>query len=109
MDIFLEFSVIFQRLHKECWFDNKLKLFWMLERPSSMVISRFFSTRISTRNFQVEKSGAVAIVTQAMVRLTENGVTLTEKDQTRLVSNLLAVVCSDTKVVPTISLSEHSD
>jgi len=50
--------------------------------------------------------GAVSIVTTAMTKLKETGVALNEKDQTRLVSNLLAVICSDARVQPMFSISE---
>jgi len=52
--------------------------------------------------------GAVSIVTHAMFSLAENGVKLTDRDQTRLVSNLLAVICSESHVQPTFSISESS-
>jgi len=51
--------------------------------------------------------GAVSIVTSAMHKLAETGVILNERDQTRLVSNLLAVICSDARVQPQFSISEN--
>jgi len=51
--------------------------------------------------------GAVSIVTTAVTKLKETGVVLDEKAQTRLVSNLLAVICSDARVQPSFSVSEN--
>jgi len=53
--------------------------------------------------------GAVGIVTTAMFKLHECGVKLSDKEQTRLVSNLLAVICSDARVQPMFSISETVD
>jgi len=53
--------------------------------------------------------GAVGIVTAAMYKLLECGVKLNDKEQTRLVSNLLSVICSDAKVQPMFSISESVD
>ncbi len=49
--------------------------------------------------------GAVDIATTAVHSLREAGVEMDAKDSTRLVSNLLTVICSETDVQPTVPLN----
>jgi len=51
--------------------------------------------------------GAVTIVTTAMMKLAETGIILSETAQQRLVSNLLAVICSDARVQPMFSVGHE--
>jgi len=53
--------------------------------------------------------GAVTIVTTAMMKLAETGIILNESAQTRLVSNLLAVICSDARVQPMFSVGHEKE
>jgi len=53
--------------------------------------------------------GAVGIVTAAVASLAQSGVKLTDRDSAHLVSNLLAVLCSESRVTPTFSISENVD
>ncbi|PRP88313.1 hypothetical protein PROFUN_03422 [Planoprotostelium fungivorum] len=49
--------------------------------------------------------GAVEIAHGAVMRLEERGIKLDQAEQTRLVTNLLTVICSETDVQPTLSVS----
>jgi len=75
------------------------------EIAQGMLVRQQAQALLDARKVIVE--GAVTIVTTAMRRLAESGVHLSERDQTRLVSNLLAVICSDTRVQPMFSISEN--
>jgi len=73
------------------------------EIAQGMLIRQQAQALLDARKVIVD--GAVTIVTTAMHKLAETGVILNESDQTRLVSNLLAVICSDTRVQPMFSIS----
>jgi len=49
-------------------------------------------------------SGAVEIATSAVSQLSERGIVLTQQDTTKLVSNLLTVICAESDVQPTMPL-----
>jgi len=74
------------------------------EIAQGMLVRQQAQALLDARKVIVE--GAVTIVTGAMFRLGENGVKLSDKEQTRLVSNLLSVICSDARVQPMFSISE---
>jgi len=73
------------------------------EIAQGMLIRQQAQALLDARKVIVD--GAVSIVTSAMHKLAESGVILNESDQTRLVSNLLAVICSDARVQPMFSIS----
>jgi len=52
--------------------------------------------------------GAIGIVTHAVHGLAESGVKLSSSEQSRLVSNLLSVICAETRVQPTLSIGESN-
>eukprot|EP00049_Salpingoeca_infusionum_P023229 m.11012 g.11012 ORF g.11012 m.11012 type:complete len:313 (+) comp5652_c0_seq1:406-1344(+) len=51
-------------------------------------------------------TGAVDIATHAVRQLEQNGISMSETDNARLVSNLLTVICSEADVTPTVSMSQ---
>jgi len=75
------------------------------EIAQGMLVRQQAQALLDARKVVVD--GAVTIVTTAMHKLAETGVLLNERDQARLVSNLLAVICSDARVQPVFSLSEN--
>merc|ERR1711982_75676 len=48
--------------------------------------------------------GAVDIAADAVEKLAHRGITLSDQDQAKLVTNLLTVVCSDNDAQPTVPL-----
>ncbi|KAL6059954.1 SPFH domain-containing protein [Balamuthia mandrillaris] len=50
--------------------------------------------------------GAVSIVDGAIHELMDAGIHISQADQSKLISNLLAVICSESHVQPTFSISE---
>jgi len=77
------------------------------EIAQGMLVRQQAQALLDARKVVVE--GAVAIVTHAVGRLAENGIKLNDREQTRLTSNLLAVICSDARVMPTFSISESTN
>ena len=77
------------------------------EIAQGMLVRQQAQALLDARKVVVE--GAVGIVTTAVNSLATNGVKLSDKEQSRLVSNLLAVICSEAKVQPTISIAENPD
>lgn len=77
------------------------------EIAQGMLVRQQAQALLDARKVVVE--GAVTIVTGAMFRLGENGIKLADREQTRLVSNLLSVICSDARVQPMFSISETVD
>jgi len=77
------------------------------EIAQGMLVRQQAQALLDARKVVVD--GAVSIVTSAMHKLAETGVILNERDQARLVSNLLAVICSDARVQPQFSISENVD
>jgi len=75
------------------------------EIAQGMLVRQSATALLDARKTVVE--GAVGIVTDAMKALASSGVKMTEREQARLASNLLAVICSDAKVQPVFSLSEN--
>eukprot|EP01126_Amoeba_proteus_P056466 TRINITY_DN709_c0_g2_i4.p1 TRINITY_DN709_c0_g2~~TRINITY_DN709_c0_g2_i4.p1 ORF type:complete len:142 (+),score=16.71 TRINITY_DN709_c0_g2_i4:731-1156(+) len=57
---------------------------------------------VQARNTLVE--GAVKIASSTVTRLNKKGLQIDPQEQTRLVSNLLTVICADEKVHPMIQL-----
>jgi len=74
------------------------------EIAQGMLVRQQAQALLDARKIIVE--GATTIVTGAMQQLAQTGIKLDAKEQTRLVSNLLAVICSDSKVTSTFSISE---
>jgi len=76
------------------------------EIAQGMLVRQQAQALLSARKTIVE--GAVGIVSGAVLKLAENGVQLNDREQMRLTSNLLAVICSDARVMPTFSISEQT-
>lgn len=74
------------------------------EIAPGMLVRQQAHALVEARHTIVE--GAVSIVTSAVTKLSENGIHLNDTQQSRLVSNLLAVICSDSHVTPTFSVSD---
>jgi len=77
------------------------------EIAQGMLVRQQAQALLDARKVVVE--GATSIVTGAVAALTSSGVKLTDSDSARLVSNLLTVLCSESKVTPTLSVSSNSD
>jgi len=74
------------------------------EIAQGMLVRQQAQALLDARKVVVD--GAVSIVTTAVLKLGESGIKLSNAEQSRLVSNLLAVICSDAKVQPMFSISE---
>jgi len=77
------------------------------EIAQGMLVRQQAQALLDARKVVVD--GAVIIVTTAVARLAESGIRLDPKEQARLISNLLAVICSDARVQPQFSISESVD
>jgi len=77
------------------------------EIAQGMLVRQQAQALLNARKVVVD--GAVGIVTSAVLRLGESGINLDTREQSRLVSNLLAVICGDAKVQPMFSISESAD
>jgi len=76
------------------------------EIAQGMLVRQQAQALLEARKFVVD--GAVGIATSAITKLNENNIKLNEKEQARLVSNLLAVICSDARVQPMFSVGSDS-
>jgi len=74
------------------------------EIAAGMLVRQQAQALVEARFTIVE--GAVNIVTDAVERLRDKGISLNEQAQTKLISTLLAVICGDAHVTPTFSISE---
>jgi len=74
------------------------------EIASQMLVRQQAEALVEARFTIVE--GAVQIVSGAVEKLRDRGIGFTPNEQSRLVSNLLAVICGDSHVTPTFSISE---
>lgn len=77
------------------------------EIAAGMLVRQQAEALVEARHTIVD--GAVQIVTGAVHKLGETGIHLQDREQSRLISNLLAVICSDAHVTPTFSISEGKD
>jgi len=77
------------------------------EIAAGMLVRQQAEALVEARHTIVE--GAVQIVTGAVQKLGETGIHLQDREQSRLISNLLAVICGDSHVTPTFSISEGKD
>jgi len=77
------------------------------EIASQMLVRQQAEALVEARHTIVD--GAVAIVTSAVEKLRDNGIAFRDSEQTRLVSNLLAVICGDAHVTPTFSISDQGE
>jgi len=77
------------------------------EIAQGMLVRQQAQALLDARKVVVD--GAVNIVTGAIAGLASNGVKLNDRDHARLVSNLLAVLCSESRVAPMFSISENSN
>jgi len=74
------------------------------EIAAQMLVRQQAEALVEARFTIVE--GAVQIVSSAVEKLRDRGIGFTPHEQSRLVSNLLAVICGDSHVTPTFSISE---
>jgi regulator of protease activity HflC (stomatin/prohibitin superfamily) len=72
------------------------------EIAQSMLIRQQAEAMVDARKIIVE--GAVQISTGALAGLADRGVKLSKEDEARMVSNLLVVICGDSKVTPTVQV-----
>jgi hypothetical protein len=77
------------------------------EIAAGMLVRQQAEALVEARHTIVD--GAVQIVSGAVTKLGETGLHLQDREQSRLVSNLLAVICSDSHVTPTFSISESNN
>jgi len=77
------------------------------EIASGMLVRQQAQALLDARKVVVE--GAVSIVTSAVQGLANSNVKLNDRDSARLISNLLAVLCSESRVSPMFSVSDNSD
>eukprot|EP00744_Colponema_vietnamica_P001401 GILI01002317.1.p2 GENE.GILI01002317.1~~GILI01002317.1.p2 ORF type:complete len:276 (+),score=69.46 GILI01002317.1:65-892(+) len=76
------------------------------EIAASMLVRQQASAMLSARRLIVE--GAVGIASDAVRKLEETGLKISDEDKARTVSNLLTVLCSESRPTPTIDLSATS-
>jgi len=77
------------------------------EIAQGMLVRQQAQALLDARKVVVD--GAVGIVTGAVHSLAQTGVKLTDRDSAKLISNLLSVLCSESRVTPTFSISESVD
>jgi len=77
------------------------------EIAQGMLVRQQAQALLDARKVVVE--GAISIVTSAVSGLATSGVKLSDRDSGRLISNLLAVLCSESRVSPMFSISESVD
>jgi len=75
------------------------------EIAQGMLVRQQATALLDARKVIVD--GAVGIVNNAIYKLAETGIKLSSQEQSRLVSNLLTVICSDARVQPTYSISDN--
>jgi len=75
------------------------------EIAQGMLVRQQAQALLEARKYVV--AGAVGIVTSAISKLEDNNIKLQEREQATLASNLLAVICSDSRVQPMFSISEN--
>jgi len=75
------------------------------EIAAGMLVRQQAQALVEARFTIVE--GAVNIVTDAVERLRDKGISFRDQEQTKLISTLLAVICGDAHVTPTFSISEN--
>jgi len=53
--------------------------------------------------------GAIDIALGAVTELEKKGVTIQQSDKSKIVTNLLTVICSDTDAKPSVNVSDHQN
>jgi regulator of protease activity HflC (stomatin/prohibitin superfamily) len=79
------------------------------EIAQAMLVRQQAQALVDARKIVVD--GAVGIVHDAINRLDESGIRISDTAKTRIIGNLLAIICADSRVQPTYSIqdSERSD
>jgi len=77
------------------------------EIAQGMLVRQQAQALLDARKVVVD--GAVSIVTSAVAGLASSGVKLNDRDTARLISNLLAVLCSESRVSPMFSVSDSAE
>lgn len=72
------------------------------EIASAMLVKQQAFALVQARKMIV--AGAVDIAHSAVVQLEDRGIALTDSEKARMVSNLLAIICGDANVQPTLPL-----
>jgi regulator of protease activity HflC (stomatin/prohibitin superfamily) len=75
------------------------------EIASAMLVRQQAQALVGARKIIVE--GAVEIVKGAITHLTEAGIPIEPSHQSRVVGNLLAIICGDAKVQPTYEIQDY--
>ncbi len=73
------------------------------EIAASMLVRQQAEATLDARKLVVE--GAVQIAHEAVCSLKEKGIVMTSEEVSRLASNLVITICSESRVTPTINLS----
>lgn len=74
------------------------------EIAQAMLVRQQAQALVEARKYVVE--GAVDIAYEALVRLKERGIKMDAGHQSKIVSNLLAIICGDANVQPTLAIQE---
>jgi regulator of protease activity HflC (stomatin/prohibitin superfamily) len=77
------------------------------EIAQAMLVRQQAQALVGARKIVVE--GAVGIVHDAIQMLDESGIKVPENTKTRLIANLLVIICADSKVQPTYSIQESDE
>lgn len=72
------------------------------EIASAMLVKQQAEAKVEARYLIVQ--GAVEIASKAITDLEGKGLNFSQEEKTRMVSNLLSVICSDTSVHPVIDV-----
>lgn len=75
------------------------------EIAQAMLVRQQAQALVDARKIVVE--GAVEIVNDAMHHLSQRGIKIDETHQSKVVGNLLAIICGDAKVQPTYAVQDY--
>lgn len=75
------------------------------EIAQAMLVRQQAQALVDARKIVVE--GAVEIVDGAMIHLKERGIEIDPSHQSKVVGNLLAIICGDAKVQPTYAIQDY--
>jgi len=75
------------------------------EIAQAMLVRQQAQALVDARKIVVE--GAVEIVDGAMTHLKERGIDIDRSHQSKVVGNLLAIICGDAKVQPTYAVQDY--
>ena len=82
-----------------------LDLSYAPEIAQAMLVRQQAQALVDARKIVVE--GAVEIVDGAMTHLKERGIEIAPSHQSKVVGNLLAIICGDAKVQPTYAVQDY--